>query len=181
MEPIINFRTTVLNMFWTLLPRHFLFIVCKISCKIFFSLYITVKLDFDIDRKSAKFNWKTPQNISLRFHFIMNLLWTFHGTNNILIMVINFIKLDGIGHSCYLVLFLSSSAVPFVHCSNTEGILSKVSVCPRANKGTAWIRLPGRPGRCLCCPANMFFHQHCHDHAESSRWNCVSSHGPRYE
>ena len=97
MEPIINFRTAVLNLFWTLLPRHFLFIVCKISCKILF-LYITVKLDFDIDRKSANFNFKNPQNISLRFHFIMHLLWTFHGTHNILIMVINFIKLDGTGH-----------------------------------------------------------------------------------
>ena len=99
MEPIINFRTAVLNLFWTLLPRHFLFIVCKISCKNFVS-DITVKLDFDIDRKSANFNFKNPQNISLRFHFIMNLLWTFHGTHNILIMVINFIKLDGTRHCC---------------------------------------------------------------------------------
>ena len=43
-------------------------------------LYITVKLDFDIDRKSANFDFKILQNISLRFHLIMNLLWTFHGT-----------------------------------------------------------------------------------------------------
>ena len=70
--------------------------MCKISCNFsVISLYITVKLDFDIDRKSANFNLKNPQNISLRFHFILNLLWTFHGTQTILIMVINFIKLDG--------------------------------------------------------------------------------------
>ena len=28
-------------------------------------LYITVKLDFDIDRKSANFDFKNPQNISV--------------------------------------------------------------------------------------------------------------------
>ena len=42
-------------------------------------MYITAKLDFDIDRKSAHFDFKNCQNISKdlnfqRFHFIMNLL-----------------------------------------------------------------------------------------------------------
>ena len=52
----------------------------EIIVKILF-LYITVKLDFDIDRKSANFNFKNPQNISLRFH----------GTQKILITDMNFI------------------------------------------------------------------------------------------
>ena len=66
MEPIINFRTVVLNLLWTFLPKH-------ISC----NFSTTEKLDLDIDRKTANFNFKNPQNISLHFHFIMNLLWTF--------------------------------------------------------------------------------------------------------
>ena len=45
--------------------KHFLFIVCKISCKNFVSVCITVKLDFDIDRKSANFDFNYPQNISV--------------------------------------------------------------------------------------------------------------------
>ena len=44
--------------------KHFLSIVSKISCKKLV-LYITVKLDFNIDRKSANFDLKNPQNISL--------------------------------------------------------------------------------------------------------------------
>ena len=52
--------------------------VFKISCKKI--LYITVKLDFGIDKKSMNFDFKNSQNISVdqilteRFHFIKNLL-----------------------------------------------------------------------------------------------------------
>ena len=50
-------------------------------------LYITVKLDFDIDRKSANFDFKNPQNksidqiitefstISYHYELIMNFSW----------------------------------------------------------------------------------------------------------
>ena len=52
-------------------------------------LYITVKLDFDIDRKSANFDFKNPQNISVdqitfSFHYelVMNFLWNPKDSHN---------------------------------------------------------------------------------------------------
>ena len=61
--------------------KHVCFLRLKFLVKFLF-LYINVKLDFDIDRKSANFDFKNPQNIILdqiitelsRFHFIKNLI-----------------------------------------------------------------------------------------------------------
>ena len=88
------------HLFWTLFPRHFvffLFIVCKISCKHFVSVYYC-ELGFDLDRKSANFGFIISARYELAFsfnyEFVMIFLWNY----NILIMVINFIKLYGTGH-----------------------------------------------------------------------------------
>ena len=52
-------------------------------------LYITVTLDFDIDRKSAKIDFKNAQNISVdqitcSFHYkhVMNFLWNPKDSHN---------------------------------------------------------------------------------------------------
>ena len=85
------------HLFWTLFPRHFgffcfcLFIVCKISCKHFVSVYYC-ELGFDLDRKSANFGFIISARYELAFsfnyEFVMIFLWNY----NILIMVINFYK-----------------------------------------------------------------------------------------
>ena len=58
-------------------------------------LYITVKLDFDIDRKSANFDFKNPQNISVDqiitelsslsfdYELVMNFFWNPKDSQNI--------------------------------------------------------------------------------------------------
>ena len=65
----------------------------KFLVKILF-LYITVKLDFDIDRKFANFDFKNPQNISVdqiitelstfSFHYelVMNFSWNPKDSHN---------------------------------------------------------------------------------------------------
>ena len=48
-----------------LLTKNIFCLLCVIFvCKILF-LYITVNLDLDIERKSANFDFKNPQNISV--------------------------------------------------------------------------------------------------------------------
>ena len=69
--------------------KHFLFVVCKVSCTNLV-LYITVKLDFDIDRKSANFDFKNPQNIkvdqiitySFHYELAMNFSWNPRDSHN---------------------------------------------------------------------------------------------------
>ena len=85
------------HLFWTLFTRHFgffcfcLFIVCKISCKHFVSVYYC-ELGFDLDRKSANFDFIISARYELAFsfnyEFVMIFLWNY----NILIMFINFYK-----------------------------------------------------------------------------------------
>ena len=68
-----------------------LFIVCKISCKHFVSVYYC-ELGFDLDRKSAHFGFIISARYELAFsfnyEFVMIFLWNY----NILIMFINFYK-----------------------------------------------------------------------------------------
>ena len=76
-----------------LLTKNFF---CLLCVKSFVKFGFCILLDFDIDRKSANFHFENRQNISvdqIRFHFIVNLLWTFYGTQKILIPDMNFLKL----------------------------------------------------------------------------------------
>ena len=68
--------------------KHFLFVGVKFLVKILF-LYNTVKLDFDIERKSANFDFKNLQNISIdqitfSFHYelAVNFLWNPKDSHN---------------------------------------------------------------------------------------------------
>ena len=60
----------------------------KFLVKILF-LYITVKFDFDIDRESANFDFKNPQNISVdqisfsvHYELVINFLWNPKDSHN---------------------------------------------------------------------------------------------------
>ena len=58
-------------------PKTFFVKMCVKFLVKFLFLYITVKLDFDIDRKSANFDLKNPQNISVD-HIITELSTLFY-------------------------------------------------------------------------------------------------------